>query len=190
MRAYCEQCHYPLSQCLCTAIRPQRLSADVVILQHPKERRHAKNTARIAQLCSAQIRIVTTDDLQAVAALHTKVDRIPTALLYPAKDSLPIEQCSNLNNAYHQWLFLDGNWKQAYAMLQQHPFLHALPTFHFATPPASAYQIRHTRVAKSLSTLEAIAYCMQSVYNDDTAALLNAQLAFVERWQGPLSHRR
>lgn len=190
MRAYCEQCQYPVSQCLCTSIRTQQLSADVVILQHPKERRHAKNTAHLTRLCSKQVTVVASNDDNAMSVLTAAVKRTPTALIYPTQDSLPIEQCPHQNRLYRQWLFLDGSWKQAYAMLQQHPFLHTLPTFHFASPPESDYQIRHTRVANSLSTLEAIAYCMQSVYDDDTTALLDAQCALVSRWQGPLSHRR
>ena len=191
MRTYCEQCQYPASRCLCAAISTQTLSANVVILQHPRERRHAKNTAHIARLCSAQISIVATDNAEAMTALRDTLSQTPTtALVYPTQHSRPIERCTALKHEYRQWLFLDGSWKQAYAILQQHTFLQTLPSFHFATPPESCYQIRHTRVANSLSTLESIAYCMQYVYDDDTRALLRGQQALVERWQGPLSHRR
>ncbi|GGW96583.1 hypothetical protein GCM10007391_33380 [Alteromonas halophila] len=166
------------------------MSAPAIVLQHPKEQKHAKNTARLAQLCSRKVTVINTSDADAMQKLRIHCDATSSALIYPAEYSRPLEDTAFSEMPVKQWLFLDGSWKQAYAMLHQHPFLQALPAYHFASPPDSAYHIRHTQKINSLSTLEAIAYCMHQVYQDDVSPLYSLQKVFVERWRAPAAHRR
>ncbi len=190
MRDYCEHCHYPQSQCLCDAATALTVSADISILQHPKERRHAKNTARLVALCLPHTHLVGSDDEAAVSEFRSRCRDKKTAVIYPAADSTPIEHPGSPVGAFDHWVFLDGSWKQAFALYKQFAFLQILPAYHFSAAPVSHYTIRHTQIGKSLSTLEAVAYCLQQAGNDGADALLRVQQALVDRWQGPAEHRR
>lgn len=190
MRDYCEHCQYPQSQCICDAVVPFMVAPQISIIQHPKERRHAKNTARLVTLCLPHTQLVSSDDAPAMRSLEALCGAKNTALVYPAATSRPIEHERSAISTINHWVFLDGSWKQAFALYQQLPFLKRLPSYHFDNAPASHYTIRHTQVEQSLSTLEAVAYCLRQTGEQEADRLLSLQQALVDRWRGPASHRR
>ena len=63
MRAYCDQCRYPVSTCLCDLVSPMQAPADIIIVQHAREAGHAKNTARLVALGLTNCTIVTEQQL-------------------------------------------------------------------------------------------------------------------------------
>ena len=49
-RATCAVCQRPQVTCLCAWVRPVTHATEVLVLQHPLEAHHAKNTARLLHL--------------------------------------------------------------------------------------------------------------------------------------------
>lgn len=161
------------------------------IIQHGKETKHAKNTAKLAKLCASSIEIVRADSTGAMQQLATSCHLNSSAVIYPCSHSLDLEThkeafAQNINSL----IIIDGSWKQAFSIFQQNEWLRALPAFHFEMAPASEYSIRHTRFSKSLSTLEALAYTLSTVYNIEVEPFYRLQRAMQNKWQGPDTHRR
>lgn len=71
-------------------------------------------------------------------------------------------------------IFIDASWRKAYRIWQQNPWLQQLPNITFTNAPKTRYQIRKHKRETSLSTIEAVAYCLQQLENADTSVLFNA----------------
>ena len=195
MRHYCDKCHYPATTCVCDAIKQIHSPVQLIILQHAKETAHAKNTARLVKLCIPDTQIIqASGELQSdVATLNRIITDKRCALIYPSEDSQPIEEKTswkNLSTAPEVLLFIDASWKQAHGMYKSIPTLQTLPAIHFQCAPSSEYEIRHTSLSYSLSTLEAVKYCLEKGWGISAAALTDAQAKLISHWQGPLHHRR
>ncbi|WP_269518043.1 tRNA-uridine aminocarboxypropyltransferase [Alteromonas sp. BMJM2] len=191
LRRYCSSCKYPQSTCVCSEIDIISVPVNVIILQHAKEQRHAKNTARLVSLCIPTTNIISTDDDDAVTNLRKHCTEANSAVIYPSDKSTAIESGSGTPlDGVDTVIFIDGSWKQAFGMVQRYPWLNTLPAFHFRHAPNTSYAIRHTRVDKALSTLEAVAYTLSFAFKTDVTSLHKAQRAMQQHWKGPQSHRR
>ncbi len=175
-RPLCQACSYPLSTCVCCAVAPVNTLGAVDVLQHPSEQKAAKNTARLVALCMPQCRILVGEracDFTALQAQLTTETR-PIAVLYPGAGSQPLEAFIKTHTTDHpddrlpvqatpiavRFLFLDGTWKKAYKLWQLNPWLQQYPLVSIDAT-ASQYHIRKAPKAHYLSTLEAIAICLQ-----------------------------
>ena len=126
-----------------------------------------------------------------MATLASRCNVQSTALLYPSDNSIALEsQREHIASSLQTLLVIDGSWKQAYAVLQQFPWLSSIPSFHFEHAPSTQYRIRHTRIRAGLSTLEATAYTLNTLYNIDTQPFIKLQEAMQENWGGPKAHQR
>lgn len=191
MRPYCNRCHYPLKTCVCKHISELTLPIKLLIIQHPKEAEHAKNTARLVTLCAPQASIVSASDGNAMEAARTLCKPNETVVLYPCEDSQPLELLDNeATSRLQQLIVIDGSWKQAYSIMQQHSWLKTIPAYHFKHTPATRYRIRHTSIEQGLSTLEATAYAVHCLFNSPYQPLLNLQEAMQSHWLGPSHHQR
>lgn len=163
----------------------------VAIIQHGKETKHAKNTAKLAKLCAPEINIVKADCTESMHNLAVFCHANSSVVVYPCESSQELESNrKSLAKNVRLLIIIDGSWKQAYAIFQQHTWLHAIPAFHFENAPDSQYTIRHTHFAKSLSTLEALAYSLSTLYSLDVEPFYRLQRAMQNNWRGPIAHRR
>ena len=190
MRQYCSNCQYPITTCDCSVIRRVECPLSISIIQHPKEVTHAKNTARLIALCLNNVSVVVSNNDEHMTSLRTRCETLPTALLYPGRDSHSWEQTTASDHALAHLIVLDGSWRQAFGLWQQHTWLQALPAYHFSSAPPSDYAIRHTDDTAHLSTLEAVAYALSSRFNTDVTPLYQLQRRMQDCWQGPPEHRR
>src|SRR5204863_210037 len=83
-RAGCAVCLRPQSACICQWITPVANQAEVLILQHPQETDHAKNTGRLLHLSLPRSRMLTGEafeetDLSAAMGESSAY----TVLMYP-----------------------------------------------------------------------------------------------------------
>lgn len=192
MRAYCNICQYPVKTCVCGQISTVHFPIALTILQHKREVTHAKNTARLISLCAPdKTNIIVTSDNHAMSQLQTKLYAKQCAVIYPndasrAIETLPINERHSINHI----VVIDGSWKQAYSIVEQHSWLKAYVFYHFETAPLTRYRIRHTTMDNGLSTLEAVAYAMNTLFDVDVSALYEAQEAMQSFWQSPTSHWR
>ncbi|WP_218419041.1 tRNA-uridine aminocarboxypropyltransferase [Alteromonas lipotrueae] len=191
MRTKCIRCHYPTTTCICNAISSVSIPIKVIVIQHVKESSNAKNTARLIKLCTNNVEIITTDNSSEMERLASTCNAQSTALLYPSDNSIVLEsQREHIASSLKNLLVIDGSWKQAYAVLQQFPWLSSIPSFHFEQAPATQYRIRHTRIREGLSTLEATAYTLNTLYKIDTQPFIELQEAMQDNWRGPKAHQR
>lgn len=190
MRQYCSFCHYPLTTCVCSAIEYIESPVSFSLIQHPREVKHAKNTARLVALSVENTCLVASDDDTQMISLRRRCETTPTALIYPSHLSHSWEQTKATTQSLAHLVVLDGSWRQAFGLWHQHEWLQRLPAYHFTSAPLSDYAIRHTEDSSHLSTLEAVAYALESRFHTDVTPLHRLQKRMQSFWQGPSEHRR
>jgi DTW domain-containing protein YfiP len=192
VRTYCNICKYPVKTCVCSHISTVHFPITLTILQHKREVTHAKNTARLVSLCALdKTNIIVTSDNDALAQLQTTLCVKQCAVIYPndasrAIETLPVNERHTINHI----VVIDGSWKQAYSIIEQHSWLKACAFYHFDAAPLTRYRIRHTSMDNGVSTLEAVAYAMNTLFDVDVSALYEAQEAMQSFWQSPTPHLR
>lgn len=170
-RLLCPDCLHPRSVCWCAVVRPVACRTEVLILQHPQELGHAKNTALLLQRClgTAARTIVgeSWDTPSLTQWLHG--DGKHSLLLYPP--SVPDAQLPLLAPPPlpPQWLrppvapaqlrlvVLDGTWRKSRKMLYANAPLQQLPRLALDTEhlPPGRYHIRKAQAPGQRSTFEA-----------------------------------
>ena len=172
-----------------------------MFLQHPRERRVAFGTARMAHLAlpNSELHVgVEFDDHPRVRAL-AGAPYGQTVVLYPAPDAvepeaLPQDACRNL-------IVLDGTWIQARKMFARNALLRSLPRVGFAPYLPSRYRIRREPAPHCRATIEAVVEALERLEQDDTRfrPLLRAfdhmveqQIHYKERQPNPYTraHKR
>ena len=191
-RLLCAKCSYPKTACVCPWVSEITSPVEIMILQHYRERGHAKNTTRLVRLAipAVDVRVAKAHcNLQQAADLQ---DGEQCAVFFPIAGSRSLEQHLPAFSAkqYQRIVFLDGSWKQASGMahsLAGNPGIHF---YHFDHPQPSRYQIRHTRRTSALSTIEAIALALEKAYSVDSQPLMELLQGFQNHWRGPVCQRR
>jgi len=142
-RAVCSRCERPASTCLCATLpRPLPVRTELVILQHPAEARHAKNTAAFLTLgLSPAARLLRGE------VFDPSLAGPGTVLLYPGEGDAPVPRSVN------RLLLLDGSWRQSRRLLAANPWLSALPRLALPELPGR-YALRRAHRPGQLSTVE------------------------------------
>lgn len=151
----CQRCSRPAARCLCVSI-PRIVSATrLVIIQHPSERRHALNTARLlaAGLVSAELHVV--EEIKPDSMLYAQITDVSrrTELLFPGKHALPLNTVSA--RCSRQLILLDGTWRKARKLLHINPILQSLPQVSLPPGLVSRYRLRKAPGPGALATIEA-----------------------------------
>lgn len=141
----------------------------VTILQHPGERHHAFNTARLARavLQNAALHITWPDADGAL--VHRGPVPPGTALLYPRHDAVELAAIPAADRPRHL-VVIDGTWAQARTVYRDNPWLDALPHVQLTPAEPSRYRIRREPAPHCLSTIESIAQAL-TVLEPDTVGL-------------------
>lgn len=192
MRVKCHRCHYPLKTCLCKYIAPVFNSIEVIVLQHPKEVGHAKNTVRLLQLSLQHIQCYPGKSAEDFIALQEqlKLSKGTTAVLYPAPEAveLTVTTCESDISNIERLIVLDGSWKQVFGMWKRNPWLNAFPFLCLPKNLEGQYGIRKTSVTNGLSTLEAVAHSLQCLEKTDVKPLYGLLDAFKQQWNNHIQH--
>jgi DTW domain-containing protein YfiP len=175
-RAQCAVCLRPQQTCICRWISKLDNQVEVLILQHPMEVANAKGSARLLHLSLANSRLEVGEafDPQRLQALLSPERR--SVLLYPdtaADKSLALATPRPLDAAWLdapqrlRLVVLDGTWRKSRKMLYLNPLLQGLPRLPLRDTPPSHYLIRKAHLPDQLSTLEATAYALAQLENDE-----------------------
>ncbi|MBY0243472.1 MAG: DTW domain-containing protein [Burkholderiaceae bacterium] len=193
-RARCAACLRPPTTCICHWATPVASAAAVLILQHPMECHHAKNSARLLHLClpGSVIAVGETFDDAALAALLAGPRR--PVLLYPDTSGVatsgvatpPFDPAWGRAPEALLLVVLDATWRKSRKMLYLNPALQRLPRLPLRDMPASHYRIRKAHAPDQLSTLEAVAYALGQIEHDEAkyAPLIAAFDGFVAQQAG------
>jgi DTW domain-containing protein YfiP len=199
-RAMCAACLRPQATCICRWAAPVASDAGVLILQHPLEIRHAKNSARLLHLCLPGSVIVEGETFEAGALAALLAGPRRPVLLYPdtpADAALGIAPPPPFDPAWMRaprqllLVVLDATWRKSRKMLYLNPALQRLPRLPLRDMPASHYRIRKAHAPDQLSTLEAVAYALGQVEHDEGkyAPLIAAFDRFVEQQAGHMPEK-
>jgi len=137
----------------------------VVVLQHPRERRHAMNTARFLRLglARAQVHVLP---LRGTSSVAPPLDLPPnTDLLYPSPDARDLEGLPVADRPEHL-VAIDGTWAQAHRLYRDNPWIAALPCFRLTPTQGSRYRVRVEPSADCLSTVESVIQALRLVEPD------------------------
>ena len=187
-RRLCPRCLRPERACLCGCVQPVASQVQLLVLQHPLEVRHAKNTARLLHLCVPGSRLEVGEVFDA-ADLHTWLhapwpERAQDAvvrplLLYPPTPpdpQLPVVQPPELPPAWLQQpellrlVVIDGTWRKSRKMLFLNPALQQLPRLPLHDVPQGRYAIRKAHAPGQLSSFEAAALALAQLNDWDAAS--------------------
>lgn len=183
-RAACARCLRPVSACLCALVTPTAHCTEVLVLQHPKEQRQAKNSVTLLRLSLLRCEVVVGDRFAPevlAALLHRPGSH--SVLLYPDTPVVPAASRAVVaSGAPVRLVVIDATWRKSLRLLLEHPALAALPRWSLDAPPPTRYRaIRAARRAVEVSTLEATVQALAQLEGPgfDAAPLLDAFGRFV-----------
>lgn len=140
----------------------------VVFLQHPRERRVAIGTARMAHLSLPNSELHLGVDftghprLEALAASPERV-----AILFPGEGAMTLEQAREY--APEALIVVDGTWPLAKKVVKTNPLLSRLPRIGFTPRRPSNYRIRAEPAEHCVSTIEAVVEVLGALEGGDPA---------------------
>ncbi|MFT7582436.1 MAG: DTW domain-containing protein YfiP [Myxococcota bacterium] len=182
--------------CLCAALSPIDNRVHIHVLQHPRERRHALNTARLLRLglVSCDVHVLSSQ-AQSVACVPLQLT--PRAgLLYPATDSRELSELTAAERP-SELVVIDGTWAQANRIYRDNPWLAALPSYRLSPKEGSRYRIRVEPRLECLSTVESVVAALRQLepgleglerLDDGFDSMIDAQIAAATA--NPSSHAR
>lgn len=148
---------------------------NIVIVQHPRERFHPFNTARMAELGLSRVQLVVDHD----GCLRRGEQPLPlppdSGILYPSPGARDIAQLRP-DERPKALVVVDGTWHHARTLYRDIPRLHDLPHFTFASTHTSRFAIRRQPQSHCLSTIESIVFALEALEpdTDGLSALLGA----------------
>lgn len=162
----CQRCLRAHCVCACLAQTgvPWHGPVSLLILQHPREQREVKGTARLLHQAVAGSRLLIGERWDQAPAAGDAPGVAPRheVLLYPATPGdaalpapPPLDAAWLAQPHGLRLVVIDGTWRKSRRMLYDSPWLQALPRLALATPPPSRYRIRRARGEGQLSTFEA-----------------------------------
>jgi len=194
-RVLCQQCQRPTKACICQFTVPITNTIPVVVLQHPNEVNHSKNTVALLTGSLAHCQVIVGEDFSDNQALTAILSQYNALLLYPSEQAqvltlsetvnsqttMPVGKPVTLSENSQQskemcLIIIDGTWKKAYRMLMLSKNLQSM--VHVCLPEELAnkgqYLIRKVAKANALSSLEACCYALAILessvnVNDDIA---------------------
>lgn len=166
-------------------MRPTAHRTEVLVLQHPQEHRHAKNSVALLRLSLERCEVVVGERF-APEALHALLQRpgTDTRLLYPDVPAAPAPPAeAPVPAATLRLVVIDATWRKSLRLLLEHPALAALPRLALPSPAPTRYRaIRAARRADQVSTLEATVLALAQLEGAgfDGAPLLEAFGRFID----------
>lgn len=172
-RAYCYRCNRVLADCLCDQAEAIDNRLKVIVLQHPDEKKHSKNSAIIASLCLKNYQCWTGENFSDHDELNRSLaeNKATTVVVYPAEYATDVNtylaQVSETGSKISQLVFIDATWRKAKKIWTLSENLHVLPAIKLPADISSNYRIRKLPGQGYLSTAEAIYYSL-SIIEDES----------------------
>ena len=177
----CNRCYRPRPGCLCSLIPEVSSRTRLLVIQHPSERQHALNTARllVAGLSNAQLHVLERIEPGSEVYQQLGDPAYETCLLFPGPDAVTLSGFTALRP--RQVVLLDGTWRKARKLLHLNPVLRALPQVALPSGYVSRYRLRKVPAAGALSTIEAGVAALELIEpGPDYKALLGPFDALIE----------
>ena len=181
-RADCPRCAYPQQSCVCYAINETGYQTQIVVLQHPSEVKHAKNTARLISLVAPETETIVGETPNDFGAVRGRLMSNPNAvILFPTATSLALDESMD-SIPIDTLIIIDGTWRKAKKIWLSNPWLHGMRVCHLKSPISSRYHIRSSRQPDGLASIEAAASALSQLGERNIDALLDALMAMQKCW--------
>lgn len=156
-RAFCDNCDFLKSRCLCSTLKILPNSTHIIVLQHPSESKHPLNTVRIMKKSFQNFNLFTGENFSHNQTLNDLIinPENNVALLYPTDHSINISEFSQVSKPITHLIVIDGTWRKAKKIFMLSTNLHFLSTIQLTQIEESHYKIRKAPRADALSTIEA-----------------------------------
>ncbi len=161
-RKLCDRCERPLKTCLCDSLVTMKCDFQLIILQDPKEAKHALSSAPILAKSIAEARLIVGEEFNPIKLMGENWQK-ESLLIYPSENSLSIKQAQTQDFKY--LILLDGTWKKVSRLLHLNPWLMTLSCFAIPSSNASEYKIRKSPREDGLSTIEAGVEILNHLHN-------------------------
>ena len=171
-RPECAACQRPQATCICGFVTPTPTTCEVLILQHPLEEHHAKNSARLLHLSLPGSHLVVGEAFDDATLLALMPEPRYTVLLYPPTDyaghaePAPLDAMQLADPHQLRLVVLDATWRKSRKMLHRSPSLQRLPRLTLDDVPQGRYAIRKAHKPGQLSTLEATCAALAQLDGD------------------------
>lgn len=198
LRLSCLLCQRPQSTCICGFVVSTAHDTQVLILQHPLEQHHAKNSARLLHLSLPGSRMVVGEQFDEAALQALMAEPRYTVLLYPSTQyadhatPAPLDATQLADPTQVRLVVLDATWRKSRKMLHISPALQRLPRLALSEVAAPRYTIRKAHKPGQLSTLEATCTALAQLEGDTARwqPLLHAFDRFVAQQRAYLPNER
>lgn len=186
-RELCQECQRPVNTCYCSSITKLDLENNILIIRDPKEALHPFNTAVMAQKSLSSCQILCAHDLDLEKKIESFIAKYRPFLLFKNDQSQCLSEVRKREVLPRNFIVLDGTWKKAKRIYFENTSLQKLECLHLESDKASIYSpIRKACSKDFLSTVEAIALCLESVNNANYPTLLDPLKRVIEiqsKWQ-------
>lgn len=157
-RAFCPNCEFLKSRCLCDTIKLIDNKTKIVILQHKTETKHALNTARILLKSLHNVALFIGEDFTHNEELNQILENPQNkcALIFPGEDAITLDGATiDATKGVTHLIMIDGTWRKARKIYYLSKNLHSLLCLRLVPQNKSQYRIRKSPSDEGLSTLEA-----------------------------------
>jgi len=135
----------------------------VIILQDPKEAKHALSSAPILAKSINGAQLIIGEIFDPIELLGDNW-REDSLLVFPNDESLSNE--SAIQKEFKFLILLDGTWRKVARLMHLNPWLAELPSFAINTNKTSEYKIRKSPRDDGLSTIEAAVFALNALHPD------------------------
>jgi DTW domain-containing protein YfiP len=157
-RPTCYTCFRPETHCVCGLVAPFRAHTNLLLLQHPHERKKYYSTSKIVSQAIVNLKLVRGLEF-APGEIHSHLQGQTPYLLFPSRSAIDCTEVVLDDNS--AVIVVDGTWDEAGKILFRNPELRNFPCLTFKAPLRSNYRIRKQPKENYLSTLESIAHLLK-----------------------------
>ncbi len=159
-RKICDGCGRPQTTCLCAVLVERDCRFRLVILQDPKEAKHALSSAPLLarSLRGSRLWVGEQFDPETVLGEHWRRDCL---LVFPGEAAISHQQARQ--QPFRQLLLLDGSWRKVARLMHLNPWLKELPCLAIKPTTPSNYRIRKSPRSDGLSTIEAAVIALNTL---------------------------
>jgi DTW domain-containing protein YfiP len=134
-----------------------------VFLQHPRERRRAVGTCRMAHLCLPNSELYEGVRLDEHPRVH-ELAASGAAVLFPGGNA--VDPLALPGGPPRELVVLDGTWIEARKLLARSALLRSMPRIGFTPAAPGNYRIRREPAAHCVSTIEAVVEVLGRIEGD------------------------
>jgi len=143
---------------VCALVEPFTAHNNILLLQHPHERKKYYSTSKIVTRAITNLRLLRGVEFEAGQIERALAGQRPY-LLFPSRTAT---DCTAVQlDASSTVIVVDGTWEDAGKIVFRNPQLKDFPCLTFSAPLRSNYRIRKQPRPHYLSTLESIAYLLR-----------------------------